>query len=402
MPGQFSANASALGYFYQARYALLLLLTADSEAELSIERFDDIAFERNGTPIELLQAKHHISNTGSLTNASTDLWKTLRVWSTAIADDQFDPSITLLTLMTTGTAPEGSAASKLRPISSRQRDTMAALRTLRETAQTSTNVTNKPGYDAFLALSEPTQKILLDSTQVLDASPNIIDARELILNKLRISARPQFLELVFERIEGWWLNKVVQHLSFGSTLPIRFNDLLLKINDIQEEFLTDNLPIDFLDAIAPEENAFSKEERIFIQQLRLVMVSEPRIRRAINDYYKAFEQRSKWAREDLLGIGELDKYEDRLIDEWSRLHEIMREECSVDPTEAELQMQGRHLFNEIDMKLERPIRPRCTEQYVMRGSYHMLANKRKVGWHALFLNRLNELMTDEDQVPAAH
>src|SRR5881628_1155073 len=75
MSGQFSANASALGYFYQARYALLLLLGADVDAEMSLERYDDIAFEQEGTPKELLQTKHQINYTGSLSDASTDLWK---------------------------------------------------------------------------------------------------------------------------------------------------------------------------------------------------------------------------------------------------------------------------------------------------------------------------------------
>jgi hypothetical protein len=50
MPSNFSAGPSALGYLYQARYALYLLLLAEEEAALSIERFDDVAFEQNGTP----------------------------------------------------------------------------------------------------------------------------------------------------------------------------------------------------------------------------------------------------------------------------------------------------------------------------------------------------------------
>jgi hypothetical protein len=394
MGGQFSANASALGYFYQARYALLLLLNAGVESEISIERFDDIAFENNGSPTELLQAKHHISNTGSLTNASTDLWKTLRVWSTLIATNQIEPNKVVLTLMTTAIAPENSAASKLRPVGTKERNEDEALTTLLEVAKTSESATNEMAYIAFLDLSEPLQKSLLKSIQILDASPSITDAYEKILNKLRISTRPEFLEPVAERIEGWWFNKVVQHLSIDSITSIPYNELLAKINDIQDEFFRDNLPIDFLEAIAPEEDELSKEQRTFIQQLRLVTVGEPRIRRAINDYYRAFEQRSRWMREDLLGVGELEKYEDRLIDEWERLHEIMKEKLGDESDELKLQFEGRELFNYVDMRLEKPIRPRVTEPYVMRGSYHMLANELKIGWHAKFLDRLNEILAE--------
>lgn len=394
MSGQFSANASALGYFYQARYALLLLLNAGVESEISIERYDDIAFETSGTPTELLQAKHHIGNTGSLTNASTDLWKTLRVWSTLIATNQIEPTKVILTLMTTAKAPAASAASKLRPISTKERDEDLALTALLQVAKTSVSTINKPAYDAFLNLSDTLQKSLLKCIQVLDASPSITDTYEQILNKLRISTRPEFLEQVAERIEGWWFNKVVQHLIIDSTASIPYNELLTKINDVQDEFFRDNLPIDFLEAIAPAEEELSKEQRTFIQQLRLVTVSEPRIRRAINDYYRAFEQRSRWMREDLLGVGELEKYEDRLIDEWERLHEIMKERLGDEADEVKLQFEGRELFNYIDMTLEKPIRPRVTEPYVMRGSYHMLANELKVGWHSKFLDRLNEILAE--------
>jgi hypothetical protein len=390
----FSANASTLGYFYQSRYALFLLLNADIEAEISIEHFDDIAFEQDGSPIQLLQTKHHVENTGSLTNASTDLWKTLRVWSSAISANQL-LATTILTLITTGRAPDETAASKLRPSNRPGRDVPSALKILKKTAQESESKTNKPAYDAFLSLSESQQYAMLNCVQILDSSSNIIDTRDLILKQLRVCTRPQFLELVYERTEGWWFNKVIQHLLDKNLAPISYNELLTKINDIQEEYFNDNLPIEFLNAIAPDEDALSKEQRIFIQQLRLIMVSEPRIRKAINDYYRAFSQRSKWMREDLLGIGELEKYEEKLIDEWERLHLIMKENLATETDDSKLRNEGRKLFNLIETKKEIPIRPRCTEPYVMRGSYHILANKLKIGWHVHFIDRLNELLSED-------
>ena len=82
------ASASATGYLFQCRYALLagLRATLDSpQLEISIEKFDDIAFEADGNAIELIQTKHHIANRGNLTDGSTDLWKTLLIWSKLVA-----------------------------------------------------------------------------------------------------------------------------------------------------------------------------------------------------------------------------------------------------------------------------------------------------------------------------
>src|SRR4051812_12517828 len=47
----FSAQSSALGYLYQIRYALYLLLRSEKdESELAIEKLDDISFVESGTP----------------------------------------------------------------------------------------------------------------------------------------------------------------------------------------------------------------------------------------------------------------------------------------------------------------------------------------------------------------
>jgi len=52
---------------------------------------------------------------------------------------------------------------------------------------------------------------------------------------------------------------------------------------------------------------------------------------------------------------------------------------------------GRKLLSDIEKKDIR-IRPKCEEAFVMRGSYHMLANKLKVGWHVDFFERLKGLL----------
>src|SRR5216684_2393660 len=80
---QFSAADSALGYLYQVRIALLFSLRHAKETDflVSLETLDDVTFESTtGDPQELLQTKHHQKTAANLTDASPDLWKSLRVW----------------------------------------------------------------------------------------------------------------------------------------------------------------------------------------------------------------------------------------------------------------------------------------------------------------------------------
>ena len=394
MTGQFSANASALGYYYQARYALLLLLRADSGAELYLERFDDISFHKSGTPSELLQTKHHKKGAGSLTDKSPDLWKTLRIWTEAMLAGTLRPAETILSIVTTSVAPDGSAASKLRPTGAEtKRDVDGALKSLEKALKASGNQTNRPAYDAFLKLDDTQRRALIGSVQVLDASPDITDTGDQILKEMRLTVREKFLPLVFERVEGWWFGRVVTHLAGDSSSPILSRELRDHLHGVQEQYFDESLPIEFLDAIGPEEDKLGETERVFVEQLKLIMVSTPRIRRAINNYYRAFRQRSKWVREDLLHVGELDKYETQLIEEWKNRHDIMREDLGDKTAEDIMRREGRALFNWVDTEADIRIRRNVTEPYVVRGSYHILASRLRVGWHCEFIKRLSHLLT---------
>jgi hypothetical protein len=112
-----SAAQSAAGYLYQARLALAECLRyayVDSGIDIAIERFDDVSFEKDAAPLELLQSKHHLNKQADLTDASVDLWKTLRIWAEAVKADPSLPGRTRFALITTALASEGSAASFLR------------------------------------------------------------------------------------------------------------------------------------------------------------------------------------------------------------------------------------------------------------------------------------------------
>jgi len=117
------------------------------------------------------------------------------------------------------------------------------------------------------------------------------------------------------------------------------------------------------------------------------------------DYYRAFEQRSEWARENLLVSGEIEEYEDRLVDEWSRYKDVVFEELDENNAEEVLQRAGKELYKWADQQSGNVealrIRARVTEPYVTRGSFHILADaapKPRVYWHPRFLDRLGKVL----------
>lgn len=392
---RFSAAWSNIGYYYQLRCALLLLMKSPKDSQISLESLDDIVFERDGTPEELVQTKHHINSTASLIDTSTDIWRTLRVWSTEISEGRFNPSNVTLTLITTAKAQDDSAASKLRPKESGMRNAEEALAILCRIASEDTGQTNKPGYDAFLQISEEKQKQLVESIRIIDEFPSINDLKRELESQLKLVVPDKFKEPLLKRLEGWWFDRSIKHLTRQLTGPILFKELNSEIWDLQKQFEEDNLPIDFLQAVAPHASQLPPQQQVFIEQLKLIAVIDQRINLAISDYYRAFEQRSRWVREDLLLGNELTEYEDKLVREWRELFYIMQEDLRASPSEDDMKERGRTLYSDIILGKNIPIRPRVSEPYIMRGSYHILANKREVGWHLQFIDRLQRLLSPE-------
>lgn len=148
------ATASLTGYLFQCRCALLKGLQAipkSPELEISIEKFDDIAFETASEPIELIQTKHHVGRKGNLSDGSVDLWKTLSIWSDLVKKNVEAPFRLKFMLLTTAAAPDGSAASYLRL---RDRNEEAADKRLLQIAGQSKNKANADAYEIYQSLPD--------------------------------------------------------------------------------------------------------------------------------------------------------------------------------------------------------------------------------------------------------
>lgn len=386
------AAEQMIGYLYQVRYALALLLDNDNEdLQISIEKFDDIAFSKNDTPKQLIQLKHHVNHQGSLSDSSTDLWRTIKVWvDTIVTDPQLLDSNNFL-IITTAIAPDKSAAFNLK---SQNRNVETAYYQLVEVCNTSTNKAHKAYYEAFLKLEESKRKRLLEQVIVIDNASDIIDIEKVYHRIIRYSCIHKYENQICERLEGWWYKKVVEALCSETPIFVTQNQVRSFIVSLSQEYSDENLPIDIWDIEDIKESELSTDEKVFYEQLKLICIGSSHMRVALRDYYRAFKQRANWIRNDLLFVNELEIYEQRLIDEWEHCFVEMQDELNdfdSSPTEKEKAKFGRNLFSEIEKKDIR-IRPKCKEAFVMRGSYHILANRLKVGWHIDFYSRLKYLL----------
>lgn len=409
MPNTFSANAPMQGYFYQPFYALYLLLKNDlseiDNSKILIENLDDIDFIKGDNSLTLYQNKHHINKKGSISDKSEDLWKTLRIWVERINNDQVDLTSTLFVLTTTAKAGESSIASKLK-INSEKRNVVEALKALIKIAEDGVKAKkerekdpknikkheNEERYDLFANLNPILRRKLVENIYILDQSPDIEEIQQELKNQLIHTCRKDDLNYLFEKLRGWWFGRIIDYLISKEQTPITYYELDDKLQDIRDEFKKGNLPIDYENDFSHiTEEHLPEYQRTFIEQLKIISTSESRIGSAILDYYRAYQQRSKWLREGKIYNKGIDDYEQRLVNEWKKLYDDIQAEISLSPSENELIHAGSKLFRIID-QLKIPICDSSTHNnkgfYIMRGSYHMLANKLEVGWHPEYNKRL--------------
>jgi hypothetical protein len=173
-------------------------------------------------------------------------------------------------------------------------------------------------------------------------------------------------------------------------------ELEAQMSNLREQFKRDSLPIaDDLLNFTPDDAAIAAhDESIFVRQLELAKANKHRVAAAVRDYYRAFEQRSRWLREDLLMVGDLENYELRLIQEWELFFEARRDEIGSEAADAAKLAAARKVLEWAE-GASIPIRPAVTEPFVCRGSLHMLADSLRVGWHAEFRDRLSHLLNPE-------
>lgn len=391
---KYAAGEQGLGYVYQIRFALAYLMKQDENQALLIEADDDVEVRDVDGTKTLISLKHKkVGETvGTL---STDFWKSVRIWLARYVRDgnlACDHSYCMATTARVGPTSllryflEGADAKPAdfaKQLVTELKGSTAALSAQIEATFSSLNATQQDDFLARIMIADSSLRI----KELDDAFAPLLRS---VAAKFRIDVR--------ERIEGWWLRESIELIQ-GERGPITGAEVWAKFAQVNSEYYDERLPITFDDAFPDQEIDAIKDTRQFVEQLRAIGMSSDSLEMAILDYYRAFSQRAHWTRINALVGGEIRKFELRLVEEWKRARgwAMMREPQN----EAEFQAAGRMLYDWAENQSKGlQIRKDVTEEFVRRGSFHILADEKpmpRVHWHLQFLERLKAMTA---KVPA--
>lgn len=399
MSADHGASASAVGYLFQFDWALVEALEAypdHADRRLAFELLDDLSWHgADGSAVSLEQLKHHGTGAGSLTDAQPDVWRTIVSWLDA--GSALDPAGPALFLVTTQTAAEGSAMASLRLCAPGGADQQARVRMavdrLDSVAASSRNKQTQPARVRWQGLSPAERLGLLSRVTVLDGAPGV-DGLDRRLDKAIGHAMPGQRDVFVQRLRGWW-SRIVVRLLCEPGSKVRVLDVHAFVSGLRNEFTPLDLPRT-VEASDVAHLAGGGAGRQFVQQLDWIQVSPRYIELAVLDYYRAYEQRTFWATEDLIGIDELERYERDLRESWERQFEMAAAELPPDADDAARQAAGRALLRTVMADSSVLLREHYREEFFASGTRHALADVDHdgvIGWHPDFREHLEAMLS---------
>lgn len=388
---KFSAPEQSLGYHYQIRYSLYLLLNEreKTDAYITLEKLDDIEIG-DVDKTDLLQTKFHGNKVADLTDSSVDFWKTIRVWSESITNGSIDSENTVFVLVTTAKVSANSIASEFTKGKVTFKTTQEIITKLDDISKKSTNEQLKKSFEAYNKLEPSQKRNLVERIFIRDESLGFSELKEKVKSELKFFLLPNQLESAFNDLQGWWYEQCIEHLE-GKKAKISLSEIHHKTREISSKYVDDNLPIDeLIKDSQPNEEEY--DSRSFVQQLKLVGMGKKSIGVAIRDYYRASEQRSKWLREKLLNPQEEINYEKSLKDDWKSKIAFLEDEFDELEEEVVCSAKCKGFYKQFyaDSHPQVFIRESVKEPFIVKGSCQMLSDKKEIGWHPKYKELLDK------------
>jgi hypothetical protein len=249
-----AAEAAALGFYYQAYFALLTLMCQETDnAAVGIEQLDDVAMNVDGHNL-LYQLKHSVSSAPPpISLKSVALWKTVKVWVDILPE--LTLSETTLHLVTVAKLATDSPLISLTDPNAERTELVGAMaqeaqRVLNARAAATKARMALPhadrvdGCSAFLALTETERLNLMRRTVIKPDSPAVGAIEDNVAGYLKLLP-PDQRPTVATRLVEWWDRQIVYSLCGKRERIISRSELQHQISAIVSDVEQDKLVPDF-------------------------------------------------------------------------------------------------------------------------------------------------------------
>ena len=392
MSTQYTASGPMAGYLFQIERALYWLAKSKRNTNIAIENNDDISVLSSDEKI-IESDKHSTSNSNPFGERSVSLWKSLYIWIDLIDNERVDIEKTKFFLVTNKIVNSTLVNRLGNPL--KNKNDIEEILILLKNICNSPSKTIEKYTTKFNSKDEDLLKRFLKNIELIDGKATAIESlHEQIADVLHIPPIYDDNHILNEMI-GWitntcllcWRNKeaaIISRSAFDKYLWGFISELRIK------KFRERTKDMIFISSEDKEES----RNKIFIKQILLIAEDnnqEEYVLDAIDDYLCSRNEWSRLAQEgDISGV-DYTRFIHNLEERWKNLKQriilLGKKENNND-----MRVLGEEIYLET-LEYKGMLAGQQTEEYYLtKGSYHDLADYKRIGWHP----RFNEILEGKD------
>jgi hypothetical protein len=376
-----AAPGAYLGFAIQPVRQCHHLLLSSPNSKVSMEYIDDIAIHGPDGKLVLEQCKS-ATKANPLADSSVELWKTFATWARLCTNSGIDPKATTFRLYVCTTNQPGTLATELHEAKSEQQATellhKIAKRVTQKNAQTASSekITELISYDEALILQ------IICSFELIVAN----DPLDGIRNTLRATIPDEHVDDFAHAALGMVSNQVAALIRKGETPIIDSNSFIQSFQAYARKYnWIGVLPPSIEPPTAEIADGIVRAAPRFVQQLKAIDVEHDILLRAAADFMRSEADRTHWAAEGVIVEESISELDDHL----ERSYSLHRSEIADTQSHLPEAARGRTLYSRCSQN-PGVLEGRQVPTYFIPGSYNILANDLRVGWHPKFESMFEE------------
>lgn len=375
------------GYLFQPVRALYWLVKGPRGATVGIETEDDVVVLLKGGGKIYEQDKSSIKKEGSpFGDKSYALWNTLAIWLSAINIGKVEVEKANFLLVSNKAIPRDSLIQKISEAKGENetRECYRRLKSIGSDVKTESKVGEKVaevlGYDEMVL----NQLICQIDVETFGSNLGEVEKEE-IISLLHLTDREAH-DVIIDALLGWLIEVMLDFWNAGEPAWITREALDNRLDKVRGKLRRRRFRASpARELLVSEEEKKAHTGKVFVKQLEIICLEEENAYDAIIDFIRCGKERRRLAQEGNATAQDWDMFHESLKAKWKTVRGI--ENAKEHKTDEKL---GQAVYWNTMAQVEPRLGEIETEQYLVKGSYHRLADKLMVGWHPEYKNRLEK------------
>lgn len=198
----------------------------------------------------------------------------------------------------------------------------------------------------------------------------------------KMAIQDSLLDMMIDRMAGWTKRRIDTLIEAGKNPGIKVEEFRKELNSYHAKLINQPFLERFVDETT-DEKIPENSSKTFFRQLILIEADETELMEAVGDYLAARAHAILYVKSGTINETSIPEYAKELEKLWSKL----KKKLELQGTAKNDVHFGKSLLVECSLQ-QTKLQGSYVPSFFMCGSFHLLADDLKIGWHPNFLQIL--------------